>query len=54
MQYWKDWEDSILKVFPDISPTDKERMQISTETLEGLGMTGMYIQNSLLYHMYTF
>lgn len=40
LQYWRDWEESITQMFPKIAPSDKERMQISKETLEGLTMTG--------------
>jgi len=43
LKYWGDWECSITKAFPRISPADKERMQISRETIEGLNITGMQI-----------
>jgi len=41
LKYWSYWEGSITKTFPKISPADKERMQISRETVEGLNITGI-------------
>ena len=39
--FFKYWEESITKAYPYLEPADKEQMQISQITLEGLTMTGM-------------
>ena len=43
LQYWKEWENSIAKHWPNLTPSDKQLMQISHTTLEGMTMTGTSI-----------
>ena len=43
LQYWKDWESSLTKQWPTLTPSDKQLMQISHTTLEGMTMTGTCI-----------
>ena len=49
LQYLNNWEDSVNRC-SDLSKGEKQKLLLSTETLEGLQITGMYKSGICIEH----